>query len=86
MRATTHTRRGGCALVVIETACQLQIVHSSGPLFVTTDGKRLDRHCGVRIVRRVTGRARISKQVGPHTLRHAFITAALDAGIPLRDV
>jgi hypothetical protein len=24
--------------------------------------------------------------VSPHTLRHAFITAALDAGVPLRDV
>ena len=24
--------------------------------------------------------------VGPHTLRHAFITAELDAGVPLRDV
>ena len=24
--------------------------------------------------------------VGLHTLRHAFITAALDAGVPLRDV
>jgi integrase len=23
---------------------------------------------------------------GPHTLRYAFITAALDAGVPLRDV
>ena len=28
----------------------------------------------------------IPKRVGPHTLRHAFITAALDAGVPLRDV
>jgi integrase len=27
-----------------------------------------------------------TKKVGPHTLRHAFITAALDAGVPLRDV
>jgi integrase/recombinase XerD len=27
-----------------------------------------------------------TKRVGPHTLRHAFITAALDAGVPLRDV
>ena len=27
-----------------------------------------------------------SEPVGPHTLRHAFITAALDAGVPLRDV
>jgi hypothetical protein len=30
--------------------------------------------------------AGIDKRVGPHTLRHAFITAALDAGVPLRDV
>jgi hypothetical protein len=31
-------------------------------------------------------RAGLSKRVGPHTLKHAFITAALDAGVPLRDV
>ena len=31
-------------------------------------------------------RAGIAKNVGPHTLRHAFITAALDLGVPLRDV
>lgn len=38
-------------------------------------------------MRRVTRRAGITKSVGPHTLRHAFITAAsLDAGVPLRDV
>jgi integrase/recombinase XerD len=37
-------------------------------------------------VRRIARRAGIAKRVGPHTLRHAFITAALDAGIPLRDV
>ena len=39
-----------------------------------------------RIVRRIARRARISKRVGPHTLRRAFVTAALDAGVPLRDV
>jgi integrase len=31
-------------------------------------------------------RAGIGKSVTPHTLRHAFITAALDAAVPLRDV
>ena len=46
----------------------------------------MDRHCASRIVRRVARRAGITKRVGPHTLRHAFITAALDAGVPLRDV
>ena len=37
-------------------------------------------------MRRIARRAAITKRVGPHTLRHAFITAALDAGVPLRDV
>jgi len=59
---------------------------TEGPLFVTADGRRLDRHGAARIVRRVTRRAGIAKLAGPHTLRHAFITAALDAGVPLRDV
>jgi len=34
-----------------------------------------------QVVRRVARRAGIAKVVGPHTLRHAFITAALDAGV-----
>ena len=37
------------------------------------------------MVRRVARRGGTTKPVGPHTLRHAFITAALDAGVPLRD-
>ena len=37
------------------------------------------------IVLRVARHAEIGKRVGPHTLRHPFITAALDAGVPLRD-
>jgi len=51
---------------------------------------RLDRHGVARIVRRVARRAGIAKPIGPHTPRHAFIiiiiTAALCAGVPLRDV
>jgi integrase len=52
----------------------------------TADGRRLDRHGAGRIVRKVARRAGIGKAVTPHTLRHAFITVALDAGVPLRDV
>ena len=59
---------------------------ADGPIFLATDGQRLNRHGAARLVRRVARRAQISKPVGPHTLRHAFITAALDAGVPLRDV
>ena len=43
-------------------------------------------HGAGRVVRKVARRAGIGKTVTPHTLRHAFITAALDAGVPLRDV
>jgi integrase/recombinase XerD len=57
-----------------------------GPIFRRADGHRLDRHGASRIVRRVAKRAGIAKPISPHTLRHAFITAALDAGVPLRDV
>ena len=39
-----------------------------------------------RIVRRVARRAGVAKRISPHTLRHAFITTALDAGVPVRDV
>jgi integrase/recombinase XerD len=49
---------------------------TEGPLFVTSDGRRLDRHGAAHIARRVTRRAGISKHVGPHTLRHAFIAGA----------
>jgi len=59
---------------------------SDGPVFLAADGRRLDRHGAARVVRRVACRAGITKPVGPHTLRRAFITAALDAGVPLRDV
>ena len=37
-------------------------------------------------MRRTARSAGIGKLITPHTLRHAFITAALDAGVPLRDV
>lgn len=57
-----------------------------GPIFLGPNGDRLDRHQAGRIVRRTARKAGIAKPVGPHTLRHAFITAALDAGVPLRDV
>jgi integrase len=59
---------------------------TEGPLFATADGKQLDRHGAARVARRVTQLAGIAMHVSPHTLRHAFITAALDTGVPLRDV
>ncbi len=58
----------------------------SGPILLSRSGERLDRHGATRIVRRVARKAGITKHISPHSLRHSFITAALDAGVPLRDV
>ncbi|MBV8985412.1 MAG: tyrosine-type recombinase/integrase [Acidimicrobiia bacterium] len=58
----------------------------SGPLLLSRSGRRLDRHAATRIVHRLAKRAGIQKHISPHSLRHSFITAALDAGVPLRDV
>lgn len=60
---------------------------TTGPIFLNADGtRRLDRHAAARIVRRLAKAAGIDKRISPHSLRHSFITAALDAGVPLRDV
>lgn len=59
---------------------------AEGPLFVGANGDRMTRDAAARMVRRIAKAASISKRIGPHSLRHSFITAALDAGVPLRDV
>jgi site-specific recombinase XerD len=59
---------------------------SEGPIFVTDTGQQMNRHQASRVVRRLARRAGIEKKISPHSLRHSFITAALDAGVPLRDV
>jgi len=91
-RTLTILRKGGKVVTIPlapRTARAVDLAigeRSEGPIFRTVDGTRLDRHAAARMVRRVTRRAGINKRVGPHTLRHAFITAALDAGVALRDV
>lgn len=59
---------------------------SSGPLFTTRTGRRMDRHAALKVVRRVARLAGIEHAISPHSLRHGFVTLALDAGVPLRDV
>jgi integrase/recombinase XerD len=91
-RTLTIVRKGGKVVTVPlapRTARAIDLAvgeRCDGPIFVGADGQRIDRHAAGRIVRRIARRGGIAKRVGPHTLRHAFITAALDAGVPLRDV
>ncbi|HZR50440.1 MAG TPA: tyrosine-type recombinase/integrase [Streptosporangiaceae bacterium] len=91
-RTLVITRKGGKVVTIPlapRTARAIDLAvgeRGDGPVFLSAGGRRLDRHGASRIVRRVARRAGIGKKIGPHTLRHAFITAALDAGVPLRDV
>ncbi|MGH9094124.1 MAG: tyrosine-type recombinase/integrase, partial [Acidimicrobiales bacterium] len=91
-RTLTVVRKGGKTVTMplaLRTARAVGLgvgERAGGPIFVTRDGRRLDRHGAARIVRRVARRAEVTKPIDPHTLGHAFITAALDAGVPLRDV
>jgi integrase/recombinase XerD len=59
-----------------------------GPLFVTSSGGRLDRHAVFRLVRRLAREAGIEswERLSPHSLRHAFATAARSYGVALEDV
>jgi integrase/recombinase XerD len=48
-------------------------------------GNPIDRRDAYRMVVRIAKVAKIPRHISPHSLRHAAITNALDAGVPLRD-
>ena len=91
-RTLVITRKGGKVVTIPlapRTARAIDLAigeRSEGPVLLAPDGRRLDRHGAARIVHRIARRAGIAKPIGPHTLTHGFITAALDADVPLRDV
>jgi site-specific recombinase XerD len=59
---------------------------TTGPLVLRpVSGKPIDRRDVYRMVQRIASKARIPRHISPHSLRHAAITNALDAGVPLRD-
>jgi len=65
-RTLTITRKGGKVVTIPRAARAIDLAigeRTGGPLFVAADGLRLDRHGAARVVRRVTRRAGIAKQV-----------------------
>lgn len=65
-------------------ACRGQ--RTKGPLILRPHSlKPVDRRDIYRMVTRISRAAQIPRHISPHSLRHAAITNALDAGVPLRD-
>ena len=92
-RTVTVTRKGAKIVTIPlapRTARAVDLCvgeRHQGPIFLNRDQtRRLDRHVATRIVKRLAKRSGIDKPISPHSLRHSFITAALDAGVALRDV
>lgn len=53
-------------------------------LFLTKNGKKIDRITVWRMIKRYAKRASITKNISPHTMRHSFATHLLDNGADLR--
>jgi site-specific recombinase XerD len=60
---------------------------STGPLFRTPDGRRLDRHTVYRFVRRIAQAAGLpaADKITPHSFRHAWATIARERGASLEE-
>lgn len=65
----------------------------SGPIFVRVKkggaivrGRAISPQCAWKRIRVLGERAGLSRPVHPHLFRHGAATAALDAGVPLREV
>lgn len=91
-RTLTIVRKGGKEIDVPLAPRTFRAVlaavgdRDAGPLLLDTLGKRMTRHTAARAVRRAAKRAEIDKKIGPHALRHTFVSLGLDAGVPLRDM
>lgn len=55
-------------------------------LFPDRAGQKLNRLVVWQVVKRVAGKAKITKSLSPHTLRHSFATHLLENGADLRAV
>lgn len=58
---------------------------TTGPLIVTRTGNRQCRSGAHQWIKRLALEAGIDRRIHPHSLRHSAVTAALDAGVELRD-
>ena len=90
-RVLTLTRKGGKRSVEALAPATVRALETylddrtSGPIFLNRDGGRLGEPTVWRLIRRLARTAGIPA-ANQLSLRHSSITAALNAGVPFRDV
>lgn len=88
------TRKGGKEATIPLNATTANAIEdltaskTEGPIFESDSGGRMSRQGAWRLVRRLAKRSVPDKaeKLGPHSMRHSFVTLSLDAGASLRDV
>jgi integrase len=65
---------------------RMQLREQTGPVLKMRHGEPMDRKAAARIVTRLSRRVGVAKHLTPHSFRHFFITTALDAGVPPREI
>lgn len=74
--------------LLAERAARLRVAVSdlTGPLLIGPAGTALTRDSASDMVEAIGRQAGLPMKLTPHMCRHTFVTLALDAGVPLRDV
>ena len=91
LRIERKGSRGGRTVLTAPALRALDIYlagRTTGPLFITSTGRRMGQPEAWRTVRRLSRRAELdgAGEISTHSLRVAFITGARQAGVPLEDV
>lgn len=86
-----HRKGGKVGILALAVRTSWAVEHSlagrtEGPLLLGRSGGRLQPQATRRIVQRLCRQIGVTKRITPHSLRHSFVTMALDAGVPERDI
>ena len=77
---------GALAIYLRELRPELERGEGKGLVFLNARGQGLSRMGAWKMLRKHVDRAKITKHVSPHTLRHSFATHLLEGGADLRAV